>query len=297
MRSRIHRRAALVCGIIVMLALPLPAQAVREQMLVQPDWLQRRLGTVTLLHIGDAAGYDSSHIPGAVLVELSSLLVQRDGTPNELPPIDALERVFRAAGVGARERIVVYSSDPLLAARAWFTLDYLGQGDRVAMLDGGLTKWVAAGYATSKERVQPRPGSFEARAVPQTVTRLAAMRAIVRLREQLGSSLVLIDARSSAQFSGDEAGPDVQHAGHIPGAMNIPYASNLDATGSFKSVYDLRVIYHQAGVTRDSANIVYCRTGMQASMTYFVLRYLGYDVSLYDGSFIEWSNAGEMIWS
>lgn len=294
----LHRiRVALASIVLVALALPIHAQAVREEMLVSADWLQRRLGTVTLLHIGDAAGYAASHIPGAVLVELSSLLVQRDGTPNELPPIDALERVFRAAGVGARERIVVYSSDPLPAARAWFTLDSLGQGERVAMLDGGLTKWLAAGYATSKERVQPKPGSFAARAVPQTVTRLAAMREIVRLREQLGSSLVLIDARSSAQFSGDEAGPDVQHAGHIPGAMNIPHASNLDATGSVKSVYDLRLIYHQAGVTRGSTNIVYCRTGMQASMTYFVLRYLGYDVSLYDGSFIEWSNAGEMIWS
>lgn len=297
MRSPVHHRAVLLCGLMAMLALPLHAQAVREHMLVQPDWLQRRLGTVTLLHIGDAAGYDNGHIPGAVLVELSSLLVQRDGTPNELPLVDTLERVFRAAGVGARERVVVYSSDPLLAARAWFTLDYLGHGDHVAMLDGGLPKWLAAGYATSKERVQPRPGSFEARAVPQTVTRLAAMRELVRLRDQLGSSLVLIDARSPAQFSGDEAGPDVLHAGHIPGAMNIPSASNLDATGSFKPVYELRLLYHQAGVARDSANIVYCRTGMQAAMTYFVLRYLGYDATLYDGSFIEWSNAGEMIWS
>ena len=297
MRSPLHRRVALVCGIMVMLALPLHAQAVREQMLVSPDWLQRRLGTVTLLHIGDAAGYDASHIPSAVLVEISSLLVQRDGTPNELPPIDALERVFRAAGVGARERIVVYSSDPLLAARAWFTLDSLGQGNRAALLDGGLTKWLAAGYAISKERVQPSPGSFEARAMPQTVTRLATLREIVRLRDQLGPNLALLDVRSPAQFSGDEAGPDVQHAGHIPGAVNIPYATNLDVTGSFKSVDDLRLIYHQAGVTKDSANIVYCRTGMQAAMTYFVLRYLGYDASLYDGSFIEWSNAGEMIWT
>ena len=297
MRSPIHRRVALVCGILVMFVLPLHARAVREQMLVQPDWLQRRLGTVTLLHIGDAAGYDTSHIPGAVLVELSSLLVQRDGTPNELPPIDALERTFRAAGVGSRERIVVYSSDPLLAARAWFTLDYLGQGDRIAMLDGGLTKWIAAGYATSTERVSPKSGSFEARPVPQKITRLAAMREVVRLREQLGPDLVLIDARSPAQFYGDEAGPDVQHAGHIPGAVNLPYASNLDDAGSLKSVYHLRLLYCQTGVTGDSVNIVYCRTGMQASMTYFVLRYLGYVVSLYDGSFIEWSNAGEMIWS
>ncbi len=293
-----HRiRVALASIVLMMLAIPIHAQAVREEMLVSADWLQQRLGTVTLLHIGDAAGYDASHIPGAVLVETSSLLVQRDGTPNELPPVDALERIFRAAGVGPRERIVVYGSDPLFAARAWLTLDHLGQGNRVALLDGGLTKWIAAGYATSTERVVPKPGSFEARPVPQTITRLATMREVVRLRDQLGPNLVLIDARSPAQFCGDEAGPDVQHAGHIPGAVNVPYPSNLDATGSFKSVYDLRLIYHQAGVTRDSANIVYCRTGMQASMTYFVLRYLGYDVSLYDGSFIEWSNAGEMIWS
>ncbi len=297
MRSRIHRRAVLVCGIIVMVALPLHALAVREQMLIQPDWLQRRLGTVTVLHIGDAVGYDNSHIPGAALVEMSSLLVQRDGTPNELPPIDALERVFRAAGVGARERIVVYSSDPLLAARAWFTLDSLGQGSRVAMLDGGLASWIAAGYATSKQRVQPKPGSFEARALPRTVTRLGAMRELIRLREQVGPDLVLIDARSLAQFCGEEAGTDVPRAGHIPGAVSLPFDSNLDATGALRSVYDLRVMYQRAGVTADSVNIVYCRTGMQASMTYFVLKYLGYDASLYDGSFIEWSNAGEMIWS
>ena len=297
MRSPIHHRTALACAVLVMLALPLHAQAVREQMLVSSDWLQRRLGSVTLLHIGDAAGYEAKHIPGAVLVETSSLLVQRDGTPNELPPVDVLERVFRAAGVGARERIVVYSSDPLLAARAWFTLDYLGQGNRAALLDGGLTNWIAAGYATSSERVSPKPGSFEARPEPQTVTRLAAMREMVGLRDQLGPNLVLIDARSDAQFCGDEAGPDVRRAGRIPGAVNVPFASNLEATGAFKSVHDLRMIYHQAGVTRESANIVYCRTGMQAAMTYFVLRYLGYEASLYDGSFIEWSNAGEMLWS
>lgn len=293
-----HRiRVALASIVLVILAFPIHAQAVREELLVQPDWLQRRLGTVTLLHIGDAADYDRSHIPSAVLVEISSLLVQRDGTPNEVPPIDALERVFRAAGVGVRDRIVIYSSDPLLAARAWFTLDYLGQGNRAALLDGGLTKWMAAGYATSTVRVQPKPGSFEARPVPETITHLATMRELVRLRDQLGPNLVLLDARPPAQFGGDEAGPDVQHAGHIPGAVNIPSSSNLDATGSFKSVHDLRVMYHQAGVTRNSANIVYCRTGMQASMTYFVLRYLGYDANLYDGSFIEWSNTGEMIWS
>lgn len=297
MRRSIVRADALAFAAVVLLALPLHAQGVQEQMLVSPDWLQRRLGIVTVLHIGDAGSYDARHIPGAVLIETSSLLAQRNGTPNELPPIDALEHTFRAAGVGATGRIVVYSVDPLLAARAWFTLDYLGQGGRVSLLDGGLAKWMAAGYAVTTKTTPPRPGSFEARPVPRAITRLAAMRELVRLREQLGPNLVLLDARSPEQFCGDEAGPDVTNPGHIPGAVNVPYALNLDGTGALRSVADLRTLYHQAGVTRDSANIVYCRTGMQASMTYFVLRYLGYDATLYDGSFVEWSNAGEMIWS
>lgn len=285
------------CIVALLVALPLRAQSVREEMLVSANWLQPRLGSVTLLHVGDAAGYAAGHIPGAVLVETSSLLVQRDGTPNELPEVNALERVFRAAGAGTRGRIIVYGKDPLDAARAWFTLDYLGQGSRTSLLDGGFAKWVAAGYATSTEPVTPAPGSFEARPVSRTVTRRAAMRELVSLRDVLGPDLVLIDARSPAQFYGDEAGPDVQHAGHIPGAVNVPFAANLDDSGAFKSVYDLRRLYHQAGVTKDSGNVVYCRTGMQAAMTYFVLRYLGYDASLYDGSFIEWSNSGETVWS
>lgn len=289
------RRFVLACLVLIGIALPLAAQAVNESMLVSPDWLQRRLGTVTLLHVGDGAGYAAGHIPDAVLVEISSLFVQRDGTPNELPAIDDLERTFRAAGVGTRERIIVYGSDPLLAARAWFTLDYLGHGNRTAVLDGGLVKWIASGYSTSTSRVAPKPGTFEARPVPQSVTRLRSMREVVRLREQLGPALVLIDARSPAQFSGEEAGADVLHPGHIPGAVNIPYALNLDGTGAFRSANDLRLLYTSAGVTKDSANIVYCRTGVQASMTYFVLRYLGYEAVLYDGSFVEWSNAGEAI--
>lgn len=297
MRTLVVRPAVLTLIVLLGLALPLSAQRVQEQLLVSPDWLQRRLGMVTVLHIGDAAGYEAQHIPGAVLVELTSLLAQRDGTPNELPPIDVLERVFRTAGAGGSERIVVYSVDPLPAARAWMTLDFLGQGDRAALLDGGLPGWMAAGHATSTVATRPPLGSFEARPVPGKITRLSTMRELVRLREQLGPSLVLVDARSAEQFFGDEAGPDVRHAGHIPGAVNVPSQSNLDRTGALRSVADLRVLYTRAGVTIESANIVYCRTGMQASMTYFVLRYLGFDVSLYDGSYLEWSNAGEPIWS
>jgi thiosulfate/3-mercaptopyruvate sulfurtransferase len=291
------RRFVLALTVLALSALPARPQAVNEQMLVSPDWLLRRLGTVSVLHIGDSSGYAAGHIPGAVLIETSSLLAQCEGTPNELPMADALERLFRAAGVGTRERIVVYSSDPLLAARAWFTLDYLGQGNRASLLDGGLAKWIAAGYTTSRKPAAPKPGTFAGQPTPQAITRLTVVRELVRLREQFGPELVLIDARSPAQFNGEEAGPDVLHAGCIPGAVNVPYALNFDATGAFQSPDVLRRIYTDAGMTRTATSVVYCRTGMQASVTYFVLRYLGYDVSLYDGSFIEWSNSGEMVWS
>lgn len=97
------RRVAVL--IAFLLTLPLPAQRVEEQMLVSPDWLQRRLGMVTVLHVGDAASYAARHIPGAVLIDSSSLLVQRNGTPNELPPVDALERTSFVEWSNAGEMI------------------------------------------------------------------------------------------------------------------------------------------------------------------------------------------------
>ena len=87
-------------ALLAFLVLPAVAQDVREDMLVTTDWLEKNLATVKVLHIGDRAGYDAGHIPGAVLVELSSLVVAREEIPNELPPVEALAAVFRAAGVG-----------------------------------------------------------------------------------------------------------------------------------------------------------------------------------------------------
>lgn len=290
-------RRYVIPAVLLILALPLQAQAVREHLLMSADSLQRQLSKVTVLYIGNPASYDAGHIPGAVLIEPSSLVVERDGTPNELPPIEALERTFRAAGVGSSGRIVIYSDDIVLASRAWFTLDYLGQGERTALLNGGYRKWTDAGFQGSTGRTRPSAGSFVAQVAPEKVVRMAAMRELIRLRDQRGSTIALIDARSVDQFCGENPGPDVSRGGHIPGAVNVPYASNLNADGTFRSVYDLRMLYGQAGVTRDSANVVYCRTGMQASVAYFVLRYLGYDTTLYDGSYIEWSNAGELTWT
>ncbi|HEX6639536.1 MAG TPA: sulfurtransferase [Thermoanaerobaculia bacterium] len=272
-------------------ALPLAAQTLHPEMVVTTEWLADHLGKVAILEVGDSATYTVAHIPGARLIETSQLLVQRNGTPNELPTIDALETLFTRAGVGNRERIILYSRDPILAARAWFTLDYLGHGQRAAILDGGFAKWTDEQRPVSVETVPATPARFESRVKAAAVAQFKSMRELVRYREILGDDLVIIDARSPEQYRGTEAGADVTRAGHIPGAANIPWSENLTTSvvPRFLPEPELRDLYTSAGVTPKSTNIIYCRTGMQASVGYFVLRYLGYDAILYDGSFIEWS--------
>ncbi|MGZ8780583.1 MAG: sulfurtransferase [Thermoanaerobaculia bacterium] len=270
----------LALTLMIVLTLPLAARTVRKGMLVSTDWLDRHLGLVTVLHVGDRESYDAGHIPGAVFVDLATLVVQRDAIPNELPPVAALEEVFRTAGVGTRDRIVVYGVNPLASARAWFTLDSLGQGQRVSLLDGGLPKWKADACPLSYEDAVIRRGTFTAAMVPETVMHLATMRELVRLRQQVGANLALLDARPTSQFTE-----------HIPGAVNVPFTKNFAADGTLHPARDLWALYESVGVSRGSANIAYCRTGMQACVTYFVLRYLGCDAALYDGSWSEWSAA------
>ena len=281
-------------ALLFIAAFPLAAQTLHQEMVVTTEWLANHLGKVAVLEIGDSAAYTVAHIPGARLIETQELLAQRDGTPNELPPIGALEALFTRAGVGNRERIILYSRDPILAARAWFTLDYLGHGRRAAILDGGFAKWTDEQRAVSTETLPATPARFESRVNAAAVAQFKAIRDLVRYREVIGDDLVIIDARSPQQYRGTEAGAGVTRPGHIPGAANVPWNENL-TTGvvpRFLPEPELRELYTTAGVTPKSTNVIYCRSGMQASLGYFVLRYLGYDATLYDGSFIEWSRDG-----
>ncbi len=294
-----NRTTVLMLMIVSMaMAIPAMAQAVCDTMIVSTDWLETHQRSVRVIEVGDRATYDQGHIPGAGLVETSSLVRQLDETPNELPTVEQAASAFTNAGAGRRGRIIIYSRDPILAARAWFTLDYLGSGDRTSILDGGIAKWIAEGRALSTEPGGAgSPAQFLASIHDQALTRFPAVRDAVRLREVVVPWLVLLDARSPAQYSGQEAGADVRRPGHIPGAINVPWSANLTTTVTpvFRPPDELRDLYERAGVTSQTRNVVYCRTGMQASVTYFVLKYLGYDASLYDGSFVEWSKSTEIV--
>lgn len=269
-------------------------QTVRRDIVVSPEWLAAHPEAI-VLEIGNRDGYAEGHIPGARLIELQSIVTDRNGTLNEVPPISTLESAFTAAGIGENGRIVVYSRDPLFAARAWFTLDYLGQGSRTSYLDGGFARWTAEQRPVSTETPAVSPVAFRASVRPELVMSLKAMQTLVRWRKELGPDLAIIDARAPEQFCGKEAGAGVDRRGHIPGAVNVVWTENLttDATQRLLPERELRELYASAGVAPRSTNVVYCRTGMQASVNYVVLKYLGYEVTLYDGSFVEWSGQAD----
>ena len=262
------------------LLIPILAVALSLNYTVSTDWLSQNLDNpqITILEIGSAS--DQPHIPGARLVPYSAIVAQNSWPPNELPSVDALKAVFEKAGVGNEGRIVLYSDDPLHATRAWFTLDYLGHGERTMILDGGFAKWQREGKPVTTTRLTFGPKPF-------TVNPNDAR--LVRLGQLRPDRFMLIDARPADQFHGTVAGRQVARSGHIPTAGNVPWKANVDANGALRTVADLRALYTSVGVTQDEPVVVYCRSGVEATMPYFVLRSLGYNVALYDGSFTEWS--------
>ncbi|HSP16589.1 MAG TPA: sulfurtransferase [Thermoanaerobaculia bacterium] len=270
------------------------AAAQNTDLLVSTGWLQGHLGRrgVIVVEVGDRATYEKEHIRGARFLALSEIAVTRNEIANELPSIAVLETAMRTAGIPDRDHIVIYSRDILAAARLFFTLDYLGCGLNISLLDGGYAKWSAESRPVESGAPPQQTSTFTACPHPEKVVNLAAMRRIVDLSRIGDSSIAIIDARPPAAFFGTEAGQGIVRPGHIPGATNIPWDENLtsSATPVLRAPEDLKSLYADAGV-RDGTAVAYCRTGMQASVTYFALRYLGREVYLYDGSYMEWNCA------
>lgn len=267
------------------------APALRPEMLVTTQWLADHLHDpdLVVLCIGSPDFYNKGHIPGARNITMKDLTVVRNGVPNELPPAEHLQAVFEAAGVSNGSRVVLYGEHSgVLAARAYFTLDYLGVAGRAALLDGGLEKWKAEQRPVSAEAPAPAKGKLKIAARPDLVVDTAAMRALTQKKP---GSVAILDARSLAEFSGTQSSEDVPKAGHIPQAASLVWMDLIVGRDNpvLKPEAELRRMYAAANARAGQPLVTYCRTGMLASFDYFVARYLGYDPVLYDGSFYEWS--------
>jgi thiosulfate/3-mercaptopyruvate sulfurtransferase len=267
---------------------------VRQSMIVSTDWLAKHLNdkSLVLLQVGDRKEYDAAHIPGAQFIQTSDISTPRGpGLILELPPVEQLKATFEKLGISDNSRIIVYFSKDWVTptSRVYFTLDYLGLGDRTSILDGGLPAWVAEKRAVTSEVIVPKPGKFTPRPNPRLVVDAAWVKANLSK-----SGVAILDAREAKFYTGAEKGM-MPRAGHIPGAKNIPFGSLVyEPNNKFKNPEALRELFTNAGVKQQDSVATYCHIGQQASLLYFVARYLGYDAHLYDGSFQDWSNRSEL---
>ena len=188
---------------------------------------------------------------------------------------------MRAAGVTNDRPVVVYdAATAMAAARAWWLLRYFGH-ERVAVLDGGLAAWVAAGHQTQTHEPEVRPGDFTAR--PGGMPLLDADGAAA-LAARGG---VLIDARAAERFAG-ETEPIDPVAGHIPGARNLPSTRNVDDDGRFLDPQTLGRGFAQIGIEEGVEIGAYCGSGVVAAHEVLALALAGYSAALYVGSWSDW---------
>jgi thiosulfate/3-mercaptopyruvate sulfurtransferase len=267
---------------------------VNDSMIVSTDWLAKHLqdDSLVLLHVGDPKEFEAAHIPGAQLIQLADISTPRgQGLILELPPVDQLKVTFEKFGITDKSRIVVYFGKDWVTptSRVYFTLDYLGLGDRTSILDGGLPAWRAEGKPVTAEIKAVKPGGI----TPHPNSKLVVDAAWVSMNSTK-PGVAILDARASKFYSGEDAG-QMPRGGHIPHAKSVPFSTLVeDSTNKFKSADSLRNLFSTAGVKQGDSIATYCHIGQQASLLYFVARYLGYDAHLYDGSFEDWSHRPEL---
>ena len=225
--------------------------------------------------------YASGHIPGAAFVDLDRDLSAPPGPGGRHPLPDAgdFQRAMRGVGVSNDRPVIVYDdANGLAAARAWWLLRYFGHA-QVALLDGGLGAWLAAGRPLAEGDETPEhPGDFDAR--PGAMPVIDSIQA-----GELATRGVLIDARAPERYRG-ETEPMDPVAGHIPGARNWPMARTLAEDGRLRAGAELaRDVTDLAGAEVGA----YCGSGITAAHTVLALELAGIGgAALYPGSWSEW---------
>lgn len=267
--------------------------------LVSTEWLEEHLNAPDV-RVVDAswflpgsdreprAEYNEQHIPGAVFFDIDEIADTDAGLPHMLPSPEKFSSRVRKLGLGDGVRIVVYDANGgfMAAQRVWWTFRVFGHED-IAVLDGGLPKWLAEGRPVEDIPPVPRERHFTSRMNTFLVrSRDQVLKNIESGKEQI------VDARSSDRFAGTGKEPRADlRLGHIPGSRNVPFQQVLD-TGHYSVMRPAREIsaaFADAGVDVSKPIVTSCGSGVTASCLAFALYLIGQkDVAVYDGSWVEW---------
>lgn len=276
------------------LAMIAGAASAADGPLVTTDWLEENLANpqVALIEVSVNPGvFERGHIPGATNFVWHTDLV--DPVRRDIASREQLEGLLRAAGVNEDSTVVLYGdTNNWFAAWGAWVLDSYGVAD-VRLLDGGRNLWEAEGRQLASATQPETPGDITlAEADPALRARLADVVAAAETGDH-----VLVDIRSNDEYTGKVIAPEgfketAIRAGHVPGAVNVPWSKAVQEDGRFKPAEELRALYAEAGVDGSKPVITYCRIGERSSHTWFALsKILGYEVANYDGSWTEYGNA------
>jgi thiosulfate/3-mercaptopyruvate sulfurtransferase len=263
--------------------------------LVTTDWLAAHLDDENLVIVEsdeDVLLYETGHIPGAIKVDWHTEL--NDPVTRDYVDGAGFAALMSDKGISRDTTVVIYGDrNNWWAAYALWVFSLFGHPD-VRLLDGGRAAWLAEGRPTSTD--VPAPARTEYPTVERDDTRIRAFKDEVAAH--LGRPM--IDVRSPGEYSGellhmpDYPQEGAVRGGHIPGAVNMPWARAAAEDGRFRSRQELEQLYGQeAGLSPTDDVVVYCRIGERSSHTWFVLTHLlGFErVRNYDGSWTEWGNS------
>ena len=274
----------------------------RPDALVSTEWLAKRLDAPDIRVVDGSfylpaqkrdprSEFTNQHIPGAVFFDIDDIADSASPLPHMLPSADKFSARVRKLGLGDGNKIVVYDTTPMTGAcRVWWMFRAMGHKD-VAVLDGGLPKWMAEGRTVTDDPTPPRERHFTAR-LDNTL-----VRALDDVKELLGNKREqVVDARAAARFRGEMPEPRAGlRSGHMPGALNLPYNDLLDPkTSTMLPADKLAARIAAAGIDPARKVTASCGSGVTACVVGLALYLTGApEAAIYDGSWTEWGGRAD----
>lgn len=280
---KLFRKA--ICLLVLVFYTATSMAVTSEEILVDAKWLAKHLNESDLVVVDarDEKDYLQGHIVGAVNIPYSSTFIEEDGV-KRIAGLHQLQALFSKAGIQPDSTVVIYAGDSYInAGRVFWVMEVTGQ-KLVKLLNDGFAGWEKETVGlVSKDVTIRKPTNYIPSVEPDRIITMSGMHLAIKDENKF-----IIDSRSRSEYEGKTS--KAKRRGHIPTAVSYPPEDNfieIDGIKQLKPLAELEELYN---IPHDKKVYAYCNSGREAALAYAILRQFDYDVSVYDGSWLEWGN-------